>query len=61
MDDYLEFEKDTKSLKSINLDDLSIVDLNDYKNQLNAEIFRVDEEINKKKLIQKNASEFFDK
>ena len=61
MDDYLEFEKDTKSLKSINLDDLSISDLNDYRNQLNTEIFRVDEEINKKKLIQKNANEFFGK
>ena len=27
MDDYLEFEKDTKLLKSINLDDFSIEDL----------------------------------
>ena len=30
MDDYLEFEKDTKVLKLINLDDFSVEDLKEY-------------------------------
>ena len=30
MDDYLEFEKDTKTIKSINLDDFSVEDLKEF-------------------------------
>ena len=41
MDDFLEFEKDTKALKSINLDDFSIEDLENYIEQLKKEINRV--------------------
>ena len=41
MDDFLEFEKDTKLLKSINLDDFSIEDLREYIEQLKREIVRV--------------------
>ena len=48
MDDYLEFEKDTKVLKSINLDDFSIQDLKEYIGQLNKEIERVKSEVEKK-------------
>ena len=35
MNEYLEFDKDTKALKSINLDDYSVSDLNDYIMELN--------------------------
>ena len=41
MDDYLEFENDTKALKSINLDDFSIEDLKKNIEQLKTEIERV--------------------
>ena len=37
MDDYLEFENDTKALKSINLDDFSIEELKKYIEQLKKE------------------------
>ena len=37
MDDYLEFEKDPKALKSIKLDDLSTDELHKYIKQLNNE------------------------
>tara|TARA_Y100000590_G_C15532158_1_gene943614 strand:- start:125 stop:307 length:183 start_codon:yes stop_codon:yes gene_type:complete len=59
MDDYLEFEKDTKSLKSINLDDFSVAELKLYINQLNEEIRRVDAEIEKKQKTQKEAEKYF--
>ena len=48
MDDYLEIEKDTKTLKSINLDDFSIEDLKEYIEQLEKEIERVKNELEKK-------------
>ena len=48
MDDYLEFEKDTKTIKSINLDDFSVEDLNEYIEQLKKEIDRVKSELEKK-------------
>ena len=48
MDDYLEFEKDTKAIKSINLDDFSIEDLKEYIKQLNKEMERVKLELNQK-------------
>ena len=59
MDDYLEFEKDTRSLKSINLDDFSVAELKLYINQLNEEIRRVDAEIEKKQKTQKEAEKYF--
>ena len=34
MSDFLEFEKETKAIKSINLDDFSIEELKDYIDQL---------------------------
>ena len=48
MDDYLEIEKDTITLKSINLDDFSIEDLKEYIEQLKKEIERVKNELEKK-------------
>ena len=59
MDDYLEIEKDTKTLKSINLDDFSIEDLKDYIEQLKKEIERVKNELEIKKKSQIEAEKYF--
>ena len=59
MDDYLEFVKDTKVLKSINLDDFSIQDLKEYIGQLNKEIERVKSEVEKKLKSQIDAEKYF--
>ena len=59
MDDYLEFEKDTKALKSINLDDFSIEDLKKYNMQLKKETLRVEIELEKKQKIQDEAKKYF--
>ena len=59
MDDFLEFEKETKSLKSINLDDFSIEDLRLYIKELEREIERTNTEIYKKNKIQEEAKTFF--
>ena len=59
MDDYLEYEKETKEIKSINLDDFSIEELNNYILQLNTEIEKVNKEIQKKEKLQKEASKYF--
>ena len=59
MDDYLEFEKDTKLLKSINLDDFSIEDLREYIEQLKREIVRVKSELEKKQKTQIDAEKYF--
>jgi len=59
MDDFLEFEKDNKALKSINLDDYSVEDLKLYLEQLKKEIDRVNKEIKKKITLQSEANKFF--
>ena len=59
MDDYLEFEKDTKTIKSINLDDFSVEDLNEYIEQLKKEILRVEIESEKKLKSQVEAETYF--
>ena len=59
MEDYLEFEKDTKILKSINLDDFSVEDLNKYIGQLKKEIERVKSELGKKLQSQSEAEKYF--
>ena len=59
MDDFLEFEKDTKLLKSINLDDFSIEDLREYIKQLKREIERVKSELEKKQKTQIEAEKYF--
>jgi len=60
MDDYLEFEKDTKAIKSINLDDFSIEDLKEYIKQLNKEIERVKLELNQKMTSHADAEKYFE-
>jgi len=59
MDDYLEFEKDTKVLKSITLDDFSVEDLKEYIDQLKNEIERVKIELNKKLKSHNEAEKYF--
>ena len=59
MDDYLEFEKDTKSLKSINLDDFSIEDLKEYIDQLKKEIDRVEKELKNRQKTLVDAEKYF--
>ena len=59
MDDFLEIDEKKKTINSLNLDDLSIEDLDKYILELNKEILRVKEEINKKNKLKKEAQNFF--
>ena len=59
MDDYLEFEKNTKALKSIDLDNFSVEDLEEYIQQLSNEIERVKKELDKKLESQAEAKKYF--
>ena len=45
MTNFIEFDEKTKVLKSINLDDFSIEDLEDYIESLSSEINRAKKEI----------------
>ena len=52
MNEFLEYEESKQSIKSLNLDDFSIEDLDKYTSELKDEIDRVNmERIKKKKLI----------
>jgi len=52
MNEFLEFDENRKSIKSLNLDDFSIEDLDKYILELKEEIDRVNmEKVKKKKLI----------
>ena len=52
MNEFLEYEESKKSIKSLNLDDFSVEDLDKYTSELKDEIDRVNmEKIKKKKLI----------
>ena len=59
MDDFLEIDEKKKTINSLNLDDFSIEDLDKYILELNKEILRVKEEINKKNKLKKEAQKFF--
>ena len=59
MDDFLEIDEKNKTINSLNLDDFSVEDLDKYILELNKEILRVKEEINKKKILKKEAQNFF--
>ena len=59
IDEYLEFEKDTKNLKSLNLDNLSINELKEYIDQLKKEVDRVNLEVQKKIKLQSKADKIF--
>ena len=52
MNEFLEYQENKKSIKSLNLDDFSVEDLDNYILELKKEIDRVNiEKIKKKKLI----------
>jgi uncharacterized small protein (DUF1192 family) len=52
MNEFLEYEESKKSIKSLNLDDFSVEDLDKYIFELKNEIDRVNiEKVKKKKLI----------
>ena len=59
MDDFLEYDEVKKTIKSLNLDDFSVEELNFYVEELKKEIMRVEEEITKKKQIKKKAEKLF--
>ena len=52
MNEFLEYDENKKSIKSLKLDDFSIEDLDNYTSELKVEIDRVHmEKVKKKKLI----------
>jgi len=59
MDDFLEIDEKKKTINTLNLDDFSVEDLDKYILELNKEILRVKEEINKKNILKKEAQNFF--
>ena len=59
MDNYLEFDSNKKTLKSINLDDFSVEDLKEYIAVLMLEVKRAKEEEEKKIKIKTEALKFF--
>ena len=60
MDDILEFDEKKKTIKSLNLDDFSEEDLNEYIESLKLEIKRVEEEVKKKQRLKKEAQKLFE-
>ena len=52
MNEFLEYEENKKSIKSLNLDDFSVEDLDKYTLELKEEIDRVNlEKVKKEKII----------
>ena len=56
----MEFEEDKKTLKTINLEDFSIEDLEEYIHTLKLEIERSSEEIKKRIKTKNDAQKIFD-
>ena len=59
MNEFLDFEENKKTIKSLNLDDFSIEDLEKYIFELTKEIERTKIEIAKKEDLITKAQEFF--
>ena len=59
MGNFLEFDDEKKSIKSINLDDFSVEDLSNYIKELEKEKKRTELEIKKKNNLQEEAKKFF--
>ena len=59
MDDFLEFNDEKKSVKSINLDDFSVEDLRKYMKELEEEKKRTKLEMKKKNSLLEEAKKFF--
>ena len=60
MSDFLEFDDEKKSVKSINLDDFSVEDLRQYIKELENEKKRTELEIKKKNSLLEEAKKFFE-
>ena len=59
MEDFFEIDEKKNTVKSINLDDLSIEDLKKYILDLRSEINRVELEIEKKNILKQHAQKYF--
>ena len=59
MGDFLEFDDEKKSVKSINLDDFSVEDLRKYIKELEDEKKRAELEMKKKNSLLEEAKKFF--
>tara|TARA_Y100000996_G_scaffold267954_1_gene210934 strand:+ start:980 stop:1162 length:183 start_codon:yes stop_codon:yes gene_type:complete len=59
MNEFLEFEETKKVIKTLNLDDFSVEDLNKYIDELKKEIIRVELEVEKKSKLLSDAQKFF--
>ena len=59
MSNFIEFDENTKAIKSISLEDFSVEDLEKYINELEKEIERVRKELIKKNQIQEEAKKYF--
>ena len=55
----MEFDEDKKTIKSINLDNFSIEDLEEYIDSLMSEVHKAEEEIKKRIKTKKEADKFF--
>ena len=59
MTDFFEVDEKQKTVKTLNLDDFSIEDLQNYISELQTEILRVQDEIKKKENLKLIAEKFF--
>ena len=59
MIDFFEIDEKKNTVKSINLDDLSVEDLKKYILDLRSEINRVELEIEKKNILKQHAQKYF--
>ena len=59
MSSFIEFEEHKKTIKSINLDDFSIEDLEEYIGNLILEVKKAEEEIKKRRKTKEEAQKFF--
>tara|TARA_Y100000815_G_scaffold83436_1_gene72265 strand:+ start:10953 stop:11135 length:183 start_codon:yes stop_codon:yes gene_type:complete len=59
MNSFLEFEEDKKTIKSINLDNFSIEDLEEYIDGLKSEVKKAEEEIKQRIKTKGEAQKFF--
>ena len=59
MTEFFEIDENKKTIKTLNLDDFSVEELEKYIEELKIEISRVSQEIKKKYGIKKEAESFF--
>ena len=59
MNSFLEFEEDKKTIKSVNLDNFSIEDLEEYIDGLKLEVKKAEEEIKQRIKTKEEAQKFF--